>query len=86
MGAASSRTAAFSHDWIGCPEFAHTLLQAYEVEKILRHVKLWRESGDDDDSDITEIRGPPGDLLPAEDQPDDDWAGWDAPPPLDWTA
>ena len=35
------------------------------LEKILRHVKLWRESGDKDDSDDSEIiaiRGPPGDL------------------------
>ena len=62
------------------------ILQASEVEKILRHVKLWREGGDKDDSDITEIRGPPGDLVPAEDQPDDDWDGWDEPPPLDWAA
>ena len=62
------------------------ILKASEVEKILRHVKLWRESGDQDDNDITEIRGPPGDLVPAEDQPDDDWDGWDEPPPLDWAA
>ena len=82
---------AFFVDAMACPcggrrQVIAVILQASEVEKILRHVKLWRESGDDDDSDITEIRGPPGDLLPAEDQPDDDWAGWDAPPPLDWTA
>jgi len=38
------------------------ILQASEVEKIPRHVKLWRESGDQDDSNITEIRGPPGRL------------------------
>lgn len=62
------------------------ILQASEVERILRHVKLWRESGDQDECDITEIRGPPGDLAPAEDQPDDDWDGWDEPPPLDWAA
>ena len=48
--------------------------------------RCWREGGDKDDSDITEIRGPPGDLRPAEDQPDDDWDGWDEPPPLDWAA
>ena len=62
------------------------ILQASEVEKILRHVKLWREPGDQDDSDITEIRGPPGGLVPAEDQPDDDWDVWDEPPPLDQAA
>ena len=32
------------------------------------------------------IRGPPGGLVPAEDQPDDDWDGWDEPPPRDWAA
>ena len=68
------------------------ILEASEVEKILRHVKPWRESGDKDDSDdsddseIIAIRGPPGGLVPAEDQPDDDWDGWEEPPPLDWAA
>ena len=62
------------------------ILQASEVEKILRHVKLWRENGDRDDSDIVAICGPPGDLVPAEDEPSDDGDGWDEPPPLDWAA
>jgi len=62
------------------------ILQASEVEKILRHVKLWRDRGDEDDSEIIAIRGPPGELVPAEDQPDDDWDGWDEPPPHDWAA
>ena len=29
---------------------------------------------------------PPGELVPAEDQSDDDWDGWDEPPPLDLAA
>jgi len=62
------------------------ILQASEVEKILRHVKLWRDHGDEDDSEIIAIRGPPGELEPAEDPPDHDWDGWDEPPPLDWAA
>ena len=82
---------AFFLDAMACPcggrrQVISVILEASEVEKILRHVKLWREGGDKDDSDITEIRGPPGDLVPAEDQPDDDWDGWDEPPPLDWAA
>ena len=82
---------AFFLDAMACPcggrrRVIAVILQASEVEKILRHVKLWRDSGDKDDSDITEIRGPPGDLAPAEDQPDDDWDGWDEPPPLDQAA
>ena len=85
---------AFFLDAMACPcggrrQVIAVILQASEVEKILRHVKLWRESGDKDDSDDSEIiaiRGPPGDLVPVEDQPDDDWDGWDEPPPLDWAA
>ena len=81
-------------DAMACPcggrrQVIAVILQASEVEKILRHVKLWRENGDKDDSDDSEIiaiRGPPGGLVPAEDQPDDDWDGWEEPPPLDWAA
>ena len=62
------------------------ILQASEVEKILRHVKLLRNNGCQDDDEIVAICGPPGDLVPAEDQPDDDRDGWDEPPPLDWAA
>ena len=62
------------------------ILQASEVARTLRHVKLWRENGDRDDSDVVAICGPPGDLVPAEDQPADDWDGWDEPPPLDCAA
>ena len=82
---------AFFLDAMACPcggrrQVIAVILQASEVEKILRHVKLWRESGDQDDSEIIAIRGPPGGLVPAEDQPGDDWDGWDEPPPLDWAA
>ena len=85
---------AFFLDAMACPcggrrQVIAVILEASEVEKILRHVKLWRENGDKDDSDDSEIiaiRGPPGGVVPAEDKPDDDWDGWDEPPPLDWAA
>ena len=46
----------------------------------LAHMKLWRESGCQDDGEMVAICGPRGDLVPAEDQPDDDWDGWHEPP------
>ena len=61
---------AFFLDAMACPcggrrQVIALILQASAVEEILRHVKPWRESGDKDDSDDSEIiaiRGPPGDL------------------------
>ena len=57
-----------------------------EVEKVLRHVKLWPDAGAKDDSEIMAIRGPPEDLMPADDSADDRWDGWDEPQELDWVA
>ena len=66
-------------------ELISAIMDDTQVEKILRHVGLWRGDGSDD-CDVMAIRGPPGDaLFPADeladahldcvDEPpvDDDW-------------
>lgn len=65
-----------------------------QVEKILKHpsagsgqaVKLWPAVADKNDSEIIAIRGPPEELMPQDEPPDDRWDGWDEPQELDWVA
>ena len=82
---------AFFFDILACPcggrrQVIAAIRQPAAVEKILKHVKLWREDSDKDDSEIIAIRGPPEALMPQDEPPDDRWDGWDEPQELDWVA
>jgi hypothetical protein len=64
---------AVHFDVLKCPcggkrKLISAIMDDTQVEKILRHVGLWRDDGSDD-CDVVEIRGPPGgELYPAEDE------------------
>ena len=49
-------------------------------------VKLWPAVADKNESEIIAIRGPPDELMPEDEPPDDRWDGWDEPQELDWVA
>ncbi|MSQ84461.1 MAG: hypothetical protein EXR77_16535 [Myxococcales bacterium] len=82
---------AFYFDVLACPcggrrQVIAAIRQPAEVEKILKHVKLWPDDGAKDDSEIIAIRGPPADLMAQDEAPDGRWDGWDEPQELDWVA
>jgi len=54
---------------------------AIEIERFLRHLHLWPESGD-----IRTICGPPELFAALDIEPPDPWEDFDAPQPLDWVA
>ena len=74
----------FLFDVLACPSGGQRQVIAAirapeQVEKILKHAKLWRQDVDKDDRDIIAILGPPEGLMPQDEPPDDRWDGWDAP-------
>lgn len=74
----------FHFSVLACPcggkrKLISAIMDDTQVEKILRHVGLWRDDGSGD-CDVVEIRGPPGaELYPADDEPAPQFDCVDAP-------
>lgn len=79
---------AFHFDVLQCPcggrrKVLAAVTDGAQVERILRHVGLWRDGGDVD-AEIVAIRGPPDiDLWPVDEAPSAAFDGWDEPGALD---
>jgi hypothetical protein len=76
---------AFLYEVLDCPcggrrRMVAAVQDKGEIERFLRHVKLWPET-----LDIVTIRGPP-DLFESADDAAAAWDQHDEPPPEDWAA